>query len=155
MASTARKESEQQTDITYGQSNKKIQVTNTLDDQNSDVDEDVETTSSVLSQSLRSTHSNGGGDPSRFVFFVCILFFLVTENHLVSWSYQIFSQWNDFYFPTFNWVVLSGYSTISHPSLECQITSETLFTNNVHCLVIFPILQYRGKKIFVYFLHLS
>ena len=75
MASTARKESEQQTDITYGQSNKKIQVTNTLDDQNSDVDEDVETTSSVLSQSLRSTHSNGGGDPSRFVFFVCILFF--------------------------------------------------------------------------------
>ena len=80
MASTARKESEQQTDITYGQSNKKIQVTNTLDDQNSDVDEDVETTSSVLSQSLRSTHSNGGGDPSRFVFFVCILFFfLVTE----------------------------------------------------------------------------
>ena len=53
MASTARKESEQQTDITYGQSNKKIQVTNTLDDQNSDVDEDVETTSSVLSQSLR------------------------------------------------------------------------------------------------------
>ena len=79
MASTSRKESEQQTDITYGQSNKKIQVTNTLDDQNSDVDEDVETTSSVLSQSLRSTHSNGGGDPSRFVFFVCILFFLVTE----------------------------------------------------------------------------
>ena len=77
--STSRKESEQQTDITYGQSNKKIQVTNTLDDQNSDVDEDVETTSSVLSQSLRSTHSNGGGDPSRFVFFVCILFFLVTE----------------------------------------------------------------------------
>ena len=74
MASTARKESEQQTDITYGQSNKKIQVTNTLDDQNSDVDEDVETTSSVLSQSLRSTHSNGGGDPSRFVFFVCIFF---------------------------------------------------------------------------------
>ena len=70
MNSTSRKESEQQTDITYGQSNKKIQVTNTLDDQNSDVDEDVETTSSVLSQSLRSTHSNGGGDPSRFVFFL-------------------------------------------------------------------------------------
>ena len=89
MASTARKESEQQTDITYGQSNKKIQVTNTLDDQNSDVDEDVETTSSVLSQSLRSTHSNGGGDPSRFVFFVCILFFLVrywivnTETYVI------------------------------------------------------------------------
>ena len=80
MASTARKESEQQTDITYGQSNKKIQVTNTLDDQNSDVDEDVETTSSVLSQSLRSTHSNGGGDPSRFVFFVCILFFFWLLN---------------------------------------------------------------------------
>ena len=60
------------------------------------------------------------------------------------------SQWNDFYFPTFNWVVLSGYSTISHPSLECQITSETLFTNNIDCLVIFLILQYRGEKKYLF-----
>ena len=85
MSSIARKESEQQTDITYGQSNKKIQVTNTLDDQNSDVDEDVETTSSVLSQSLRSTHSNGGGDPSRFVFFClhlfCLLLICITTRY--------------------------------------------------------------------------
>ena len=87
MASTARKESEQQTDITYGQSNKKIQVTNTLDDQNSDVDEDVETTSSVLSQSLRSTHSNGGGDPSRFVFFCLHFFVVVTDTYLSLFIY--------------------------------------------------------------------
>ena len=58
---------EQQTDITFGQSNKKVQVDNTFEDQNSDVDEDVETASSVLSQSLRSTHSNNGGDTSRYI----------------------------------------------------------------------------------------
>ena len=74
-----RKESEQQTDLTYSQVNKKVQANTMADeDQISDVDEmleadqetDVDAASSVLSQSLRSTHSYNGGDSSRYYRYV-------------------------------------------------------------------------------------
>ena len=76
-----RKESEQQTDLTYSQVNKKVQANTMADeDQISDVDEmleadqetDVDAASSVLSQSLRSTHSYNGGDSSRYYRYVLI-----------------------------------------------------------------------------------
>lgn len=63
---------EQQTDLTYAHVNKKIQ-TNTMeeDEQNSDIDmadeeSMTDAASSVLSQSIRSTHSYHGGDPNRY-----------------------------------------------------------------------------------------
>ena len=56
---------EQQTDLTFGHVNKKIQA-NTLDDDDATSDVDTETeTASAASVSLRSSY-NGGGDLSRY-----------------------------------------------------------------------------------------
>lgn len=60
---------EQQTDLTYGHVNKKIQANTMKDeDQKSDIDEaDTDEASSVLSQSLRSTRSYQ--EPSRYRYY--------------------------------------------------------------------------------------
>jgi hypothetical protein len=85
---------EQQTDLTYGQINKKVQANTMGDiDQNSDIDEinmadqdgadtDGDAASSVLSQSLRSTHSFGGGDQTRYYRYSLI----ATLRSAISWK---------------------------------------------------------------------